>query len=301
MDPGEQGGMKVLTVVSFLVSTVAVGLLVLLVLETGALRERVQRLEARPAPTAPPTPGELLEAARPELVRLAQELRAPPPAAPEGLAPLETRLDVLETRLEATEQQTRSARSLLLSGRLETGESVDQFLERRLAEHRLGGARDRPWDDETDREERSKRSFEDLATALALDQVQQDEVRRILDDLKRRSFQLLSTTRVDGGSFVEDVTALFLTGGEPEQPQLQELFSRIMKEPLPGSDETFGSALVTLNLDAATRIKQHLQPEQATVLDGFAIDLGDIDTGFDPFETHVRQRLGLPPGEEQPR
>jgi hypothetical protein len=298
--------MKVVTVISLLVSAVAVGLLVVLVAETRSLRERLDRLEARPVPPAPPTGADLLEEARPELHRLVGELQPPPaepsPAAPAALAPLETRLEVLEQRLEAAEQQTRTARSLLLSGRLETGETVDQFLERRLAEHLLGGARDRPWDEAGEPEDRSKRAFEDLATALALDPVQEDEVRRILDDLKRRSFELLSTTRLDGSSFVEELTGVFLERGEePDQQQLQELFARIMKEPLPGSEETFGSALVSMNLDAATQIKQHLQPGQVAVLEGLAVDLGDIDTGFDPFEAHVRQRLGLPPEEGLPR
>lgn len=135
-----------------------------------------------------------------------------------------------------------------------------------------------------------KAPFDELSKELALTEDQQREARAIFDEARDEIFVLLKTTRLDGGSLLDDFAAALKNGDDPGEAT-KGLFQRIFTDKVPGTDRTYLTDLLALKTDVRAALSRHVDEGQVKKLDGLRVDLLDVQTGYDPVGDYVRAKV----------
>ena len=81
-----------------------------------------------------------------------------------------------------------------------------------------------------------KMPVQDLAKELDLDPATQERVSGVADNTKTELFQMLSTPRADGTSFIDDLRAAVQSG---DQSKMMPVYMKLFSENIPGTDVTY--------------------------------------------------------------
>jgi hypothetical protein len=135
-----------------------------------------------------------------------------------------------------------------------------------------------------------KAPVDELAKELGLTDDQKREATAIFNEARDETFVLLKTTRLDGGSLLDDFASALKNGDDPEEAT-KSLFKRIFTENVPGSDRTFLTDLIALRTDVHDELGRHISADQLSKLDRLRVDLLDVKTGYDPVGDYVRAKV----------
>jgi hypothetical protein len=211
--------------------------------------------------------------------------------APEEMRSVLARMTVLERHREAVLARvpdlegpaagdSETARLLAAAeGRGSLGARLEEALDRRIDER----LRER---DEAAAKggegEKEDPSISELSEAVAMTDDQEDAVVRSIDAGKRRVFDLLAIPREDGRSMVDDLRDALQADGDPGEA-MQKWFFGLMKERIPGRQETYLTEILKIQRTTWDGIGRTLDEKQLEKLRRTGVDILEVKTGFDPF------------------
>lgn len=110
----------------------------------------------------------------------------------------------------------------------------------------------------------------------------------VVNDGKRKSFELLKLPRADGTNLVDDLVNAFKSD-KPEE-NVKAVFMRIFSEKIPGTDQTYLAGILKIGDEINQRLEQVLTPEQMTSYKHAGVGPLDVETGYDPFAEYLKTR-----------
>ena len=208
------------------------------------------------------------------------------------------KLDRLERRIADTPGSIGGSASAMAAGAEGSGvvdpeeaakleDALADRLEKRLGE-RLEKLANR--DRERNGQGEWKAPIDELTKELELSEVQKREATAIFNEARDETFVLLKTTRLDGGSLLDDFASALKNGDDPEEAT-KSLFKRIFTERVPGSDRTYLVDLIALRTDVHDALGREVSVDQLGKLDRLRVDLLDVKTGYDPVGDYVRAKV----------
>jgi hypothetical protein len=133
-----------------------------------------------------------------------------------------------------------------------------------------------------------KRPLRDVAKELEMPHEVEVAMAKVVNEAKQASFELLQTPRSDGTNLVDDLVAAFKSG-EKATENVQQVFMRIFKENVPGTNETYFAAVLKISEEAMKKFETVLTPEQLTKYKHTGVGPLDLETGFDPFAEYMKK------------
>ena len=135
-----------------------------------------------------------------------------------------------------------------------------------------------------------KAPIEELTKELKLNDTQLAEAKRIFDHGRDETFTMLKTQRLDGSSILDDYATVLKSGADPVEATRQ-LFSRILTERVPGSEQTYLAQFIAIHQDVEEQLGTKLDKDQMKRLRSLRVDLLDVKTGYDPVGDYVRAKV----------
>jgi len=135
-----------------------------------------------------------------------------------------------------------------------------------------------------------KAPIDDLTKELKLTDAQKTDAARIFDHSRDEAFALLKTQRLDGGSILDDYASALKSGADAQETTKQ-LFTRILTERVPGSDQTYLAEFIAMHQSVEEQLGSKLDAAQMKRLRSLRVDLLDVKTGYDPVGDYVRAKV----------
>lgn len=267
---------RALAVLLALVTVVAIAEGVVLIQMDGRLKDVEDRV-AVPTAENGATPLALVSEFREFEAQQEDEIKA--------REAVERKLDILADEIDEMAKTVREAPAILSGGDREMAmgsaaidEAVNKALDKKMAElpKNQGGE----W----------KPSMEEFKTAFDLTEDQTVKTEQIFDAAKHESFNLLSTKRLDGTAFVDDLVAAFTDPDDPET-KAKAVFMRLFTEKIPGRDEAYIVEILRIKQDTDKALRQVLNAEQAKKLSRVNLDHLGVKTGYDPYADYAAEVL----------
>lgn len=130
-----------------------------------------------------------------------------------------------------------------------------------------------------------------LSRSLELTEAQSEALTGVFDGARDEAFALLRTEYPDGSSVLGDL-ADDLVSGKGEEAAVTRLFVRLTTEEVPGRNQTYMDALGEAGERIREQATRHMTPAQAAEFEKLRVDVFDVDTGYDPIEQYVLERMG---------
>ncbi len=212
---------------------------------------------------------------------------------------LDRRIGALERRVATGAQRAASEASATevaeeaggLTGMApgsEDAESLADDVARRV-EERMSEKIDRLAGRERNGQGEWKAPIDELTEELSLDETQQERAKQIFDRAKDEMYALLKTTRLDGGSLLDDLADDLAQGGD-----IQETFGRfigkLISDRVPGTDDTYLAHILESRRGLEGELGTHLSDEQMVEFRRLRVDFFDVNTGYDPVGDYIRSK-----------
>ncbi len=133
-----------------------------------------------------------------------------------------------------------------------------------------------------------KAPIDELADELELSDVQKETATAVFDDARDEVFDLLKSTRPDGGSLLDDLVTS-LRKGDPDA--LQGFIQRIFSERIPGGERTYVAEMISLSEKVRSNLSSHLSAGQMEKLKTLNVAVLEVETGYDPVEEYITNAL----------
>ena len=130
-----------------------------------------------------------------------------------------------------------------------------------------------------------------LGRALELTEAQSEALAKVFDGARDEAFALLLTEQPNGSSVLADL-ANDLASGKGEEAAVTRLFVRLTTEEIPGRNQTYMAALGEAGERIREQAVRHMTPAQAAEFEKLRVDVFDVDTGYDPIEQYIIERMG---------
>jgi len=134
-----------------------------------------------------------------------------------------------------------------------------------------------------------KRPLGEVARELGLPQPVEVRMAEFANEGKKKSFEILRTPRADGTSIVTDIVQAFQSGDQAKE-NVQAAFLKIFKENVPGTQETYLSAILKVGDEVSKKFESILTPDQLTAFKHTGVGPLDLETGYDPFTEYVKTK-----------
>jgi hypothetical protein len=225
--------------------------------ETDQLRARIERLETRQKETTASAQA-AVEKIQEQVTQVekAAATRPPPPPAPPGPA----------AEGPASPAMAEDIRKIV-------DEKVEEKIKAREEKQAQGGDRKMP--------------LHDIAKELGLDPAQQPRVAEVANAAKKDIFELLKTPRPDGTNLADEILDTFLGG---DSARVQQAFLKIFSEKVPGTETTYLVGTARIQEKAYQGLEPVMGPEVFARYKHMNVHPENIETGFDPWGEHLRQR-----------
>lgn len=231
-------------------------------LQVTAMRDRLDRVESRQKELA----------AKAQLAKLEEQV-----------ARVET--DVVETKRSAAAKPSSAADPSTSPapaiGPTISPDEIAEMIDRKVDEKVKAQGQDNGFGGK-------KRPLRDVAKELEMPHEVEVAMAKLVNEAKQASFELLQTPRSDGTNLVDDLVAAFKSG-EKATENVQQVFMRIFKENVPGTNETYFAAVLKISDEAMKKFEGVLTPEQLTKYKHTGVGPLDLETGFDPFAEYMKK------------
>ncbi len=200
----------------------------------------------------------------------------------DGMTSLRGEVEAVRGTLPAMEAADGAMRGPVLSpsARVALDKHVAEVVDRKLEERLAKGEKEN--EGLLDQEE-SKPSVSELSKAVEMTPEQEDATVSVLNEGKRRSFEILNTPRADGGSMAGDLVAALKNTKDPKEA-VGAWFQRILKEKIPGRSETYVAEIMKIKNATWEGLGGALDEKQMTKLKRMGLDILEVKTGYEPFE-----------------
>ena len=189
----------------------------------------------------------------------------------------------LEERIASMEKTALARRG---TGSLPSDEELDAAVAKKV-EEKLGEQKK----NEGPFGEDKKRPMTEISKDLELTPQQEDQMVQMINDSKRAMFAEVSVPRNDGTNIVDDIVAALQDPVDPKE-KAQAVFMKLFSDKIPGTDETYIARIMKSKAALNEQFKTVLTPEQMKKYERLGQDPHEIQTGYDPFEEYVAERLG---------
>jgi len=130
----------------------------------------------------------------------------------------------------------------------------------------------------------------ELARELGLDDPQQRKLDAVFRSARDEVFAILGTERPDGTSLLDDF-AHELKETEDYGKTVGWFFGRLVKERVPGTQQTYLAASIELSERVQAQAQAHLDERQRTRFQELQLDVLEVNTGYDPVGDYIKERL----------
>jgi hypothetical protein len=133
-------------------------------------------------------------------------------------------------------------------------------------------------------------SIDALASKLGMTDEQKEKAAQVINDARTEVVKLLDEPGPDGRAMTEQIAEIMKGPGRREDKNRQ-LFAAMSGNNVPGTDESYISAISGIRERATSAFRGNLSDEQIETLSNSRFKLLGIDTGYSPFASSVREKL----------
>ena len=254
---------KIVTVLLALLLILTAGLGVYLTTAVGQIRSRLDRLE-----------DEVLDLAHPDGATRSAATRMKKMSA--EMADITERLKSLDDRIGAILLKARANSRRLDS--LEAGDLSDLGLGALINRKLTGGA-----DGVGPLGPSTGRDIDSIGDKIQLTDLQRRRVTNLMDKAKEDVLNVLSAARQEDPELVEYIGNA-LNSGEDIKSIANQLLPKLFNNNVPGTDESYFSALLDIRQNATAGFKDILSADQFDAFGKLELDIFGIGTGYSPFK-----------------
>ena len=254
---------KIETLLLVLLLITTAGLGIYLVTAVGQIQNRIGRLE-----------DEVLDLAHPDGATRSAATRMKKMSA--DMADLTDRLKALDDRIGAILLKARANSKRLDS--LEAGDLSDLGLGALIDRKLQGGAQGAgPLGSFAGRD------IDSIGDKIQLTDLQRRRVANLMDKAKEDVMDVLTAARQEDPELVEYIGNV-MRSGEDIKNVANQLLPKLFNNNVPGTDESYFSALLDIRQNAAADFENILSADQLDAFGKLEIDIFGIGTGFSPFK-----------------
>lgn len=139
-----------------------------------------------------------------------------------------------------------------------------------------------------------KPPMEELSREIGLTPEEASALTPILDDGKKKVFELAKLPRLDGSSVMDDLADAFIEASHDPQhgkERAEAVFMKLFTEKIPGREEPYIAEIIRIQKGIKDEAKKVLRPEAYTKMVQSGLDPMDVKTGYDPFAEYVQARV----------
>ncbi|MCK9462003.1 MAG: hypothetical protein M0R80_20425 [Proteobacteria bacterium] len=132
--------------------------------------------------------------------------------------------------------------------------------------------------------------LDDVSEKLGLTDAQKKRAAEVIDGAKQEVLDVLRAEDDDGLSMADRIAG-HVKGPGTRAEKTRRILTDLFDRSVPGSDESYFTAMANARQGAITDFKSGLSDDQLSAFGGLGIDVFGIETGYSPFAAEMKSAL----------